>query len=85
MGEFLVELLLAFAELFFEVLLEVGSGALLDLASRAVAEVFKPFRFSSPVLATAGYTLLGAFAGDGAFSSFLIPWYTRRDFMESIC
>jgi hypothetical protein len=63
MGEFLVELLLAFAELLFEVLFEFAVEALLDLALRAIAKVFDGVRFTNPVVASASYTLLGALAG----------------------
>jgi len=56
MGELLFELLLAFAELFLEVLLEFAGEALLDLALRAVAEVFESFRVAGPVIASVGYT-----------------------------
>jgi len=71
MGEVLFELLLAFAELFLEVLLEVAGEALLDLAQRALTEVFRPIHLASPVLATVGYALLGALAG--GWSLFLFP------------
>ena len=71
MGELLFELLLAFAELFLEVLLEFAGEALLDLALRAVAEVFESFRVARPVIASVGYTLLGALAG--GFSLLIFP------------
>jgi len=71
MGELLFELLLAFAELFLEVLLEFAGEALLDLALRAVAEVFESFRVAGPVIASVGYTLLGALAG--RFSLLIFP------------
>jgi len=71
MGELLFELLLAFGELFLEVLFEFAGEALLDLALRAIAEVFETSRFASPVLATVGYTLLGASAG--GLSLFIFP------------
>jgi hypothetical protein len=76
MGELLFELLLAFTELFLEVLFEVTAGALLDLAQRAIAEVFKPFRFASPVLASVGYMLLGALAG--GWSLLIYPHHLVR-------
>jgi len=71
MGELLFELLLAFGELFLEVLFEFAGEALLDLALRAIAEVFETSRFTSPVLASVGYTLLGASAG--GLSLFIFP------------
>ncbi|MGB2897751.1 MAG: hypothetical protein WBB89_00705 [Candidatus Acidiferrum sp.] len=71
MGELLFELLLAFAELFLEVLLEFAGEALLDLALRVVAEVFESFRVAGPVIASVGYTLLGALAG--GFSLVIFP------------
>jgi hypothetical protein len=63
MGEFLLELLLAFAELLFEALFEFSVEALLDLVLRAIARVFDSVRFTNPLLASASYTLLGALAG----------------------
>jgi len=63
MGELLFEVLLAFGELFLEVLLEFAAEGILDLALRAVGEVFKSFRNAGPVIASVGYTLLGALAG----------------------
>ncbi len=63
MGEFLLELLLAFGELFLEVLFEFAGETVLDLALRAVAKVFTMPRFTSPVLASASYTCLGVLAG----------------------
>jgi hypothetical protein len=45
MGELLFELLLALGELFLEVLFEFAGEALLDLALRAIAEVFETYRF----------------------------------------
>ncbi len=71
MGELLFELLLAFGELFLEVLFEFAGEALLDLALRAIAEVFETSRFTSPVLASVGYALLGASAG--GLSLFIFP------------
>jgi hypothetical protein len=71
MGELLFELLLAFGELLLEVLFEFAGEALLDLALRAIAEVFETSRFTSPVLASVGYTLLGASAG--GLSLFIFP------------
>lgn len=71
MGELLFELLLAFGELFLEVLFEFAGEALLDLALRAIAEVFETARFTSPVLASVGYTLLGA--STGGLSLFIFP------------
>jgi len=62
-SEFLFELLLAFSELFLEVLFEFAGEGLLDLALRAIAKAFDTPRFTNPVLASAGYTLLGALAG----------------------
>jgi len=84
MGELLFELLLAFAELFLEVLLEFAGEALLDLALRAVAEVFESFRVAGPVIASVGYTLLGALAVDSAFLSFRIPLCIHQNSMELI-
>jgi hypothetical protein len=63
MGEFLFELLLAFGELFLEVLFEFAGEAVLDLVLRAIAKVFTTPRFTSPALASAGYTCLGVLAG----------------------
>jgi hypothetical protein len=71
MGEFLLELLLTFGELFLEVLFEFAGEALLDLALRAIAEVFETSRITNPVLASIGYTLLGALAG--GLSLFIFP------------
>jgi len=71
MAELLFEVLLAFTELFLEVLLEFAGEALLDLALRAVAEVFESFRVAGPVIASVGYTLLGALAG--GFSLLIFP------------
>jgi hypothetical protein len=71
MGEFLFELLLAFGELFLEVLFEFAGEALLDLALRAIAKFFETSRFASPVLASVGYTLLGGLTG--ALSLFIFP------------
>lgn len=67
MGEFLFELLLALAEIFLEALFAVIWEAILDLAQRAIAEVFKPFGIASPQLAFVGYLLLGAIAGAWSF------------------
>jgi len=72
MGELQFELLLAFGELFLEVLFEFAGEALLDLALGAIAEVFETSRFTSPVLESVGYTLLGASAGGS--SLFIVPY-----------
>jgi hypothetical protein len=71
MGELLFELLLAFGELFLEVLFEFAGEALLDLVLRGIAEVFETSRFANPVFASIGYTLLGALAG--GLSLFIFP------------
>jgi hypothetical protein len=71
MAEFLFELLLVFAEVFLEIFLEVAATALFDLALRAIAKVFETMRFANPVIASIGYTLLGALAG--GLSVFVYP------------
>jgi hypothetical protein len=71
MAEFLFELLLVFAEVFLEIFLEVTATALFDLALRAIAKVFETLRFATPVIASIGYTLLGALAG--GLSVFVYP------------
>lgn len=63
MGEFLLNLLLLFAEVFLEALFEFAGEAILDLIQRAVAEVFETSRAPGPVLASIGYAVLGIFAG----------------------
>ena len=50
-------------EEFLEVLLEFAAEGILDLALRAVGEVFKSLRNAGPVIASVGYTLLGVLAG----------------------
>jgi hypothetical protein len=50
-GEFLLNLLLLFAEVFLEALFEFAGEAILDLIQRAVAEVFEMSRAPGPVLA----------------------------------
>jgi hypothetical protein len=72
MGEFLLELLLGFAEVFLEVLLQFAGEALLDLASRALAMVFEESEIKSPVLA-AGYAILGVLAGGVSVGLFPHP------------
>jgi len=73
MAEFLFELLLVFGELFLEVLFELAGEGLLDLALRAIVKVFKMPRLTNPVLASVGYTLLGALAGGGSLIIFPHP------------
>jgi len=59
MGEILLELLFALAEL----LLELAGEAILDFALRAIAQVSEDLEISSPVLASVGYGLLGVLTG----------------------
>lgn len=59
MDEFLVQLLLGIGELF----LELAGEALLDLALRALAQMFEDLEISSPVLASVAYGLLGVLIG----------------------
>jgi hypothetical protein len=68
--EFLFELLLAIAEIFFEAAIESASAALVDLAVRAFTRVF-PTSHPRPEFAVVGYGLLGALAGQ--VSVFLFP------------
>jgi len=59
MGEAVFELVFAIAEL----LLELAGEAILDFVLRAVAQVFEDSEISSPVLASAGYWLIGVLTG----------------------
>jgi hypothetical protein len=63
MGDFLLELLLLFADLFLEVLFEFAGEIIIDGVLRAIAEVFETSREANPVLASLGYALLGSIAG----------------------
>ena len=63
MGELLLEMLFVVGELFFDVLFEVAGEALLDLVLRAIAKVFGRVPFANPVVASAGFMVLGALAG----------------------
>jgi hypothetical protein len=69
--EFLFELLLTIAEIFFEAAIESAAAALADLVVRAFARVF-PTSNPRPELAVVGYALLGALAGK--VSVFLFPY-----------
>lgn len=63
MDEILSALLSGLIELFLEVFFELVGAALLDLASRALAKLFEDSDISNPVLASAGYGLLGVLTG----------------------
>jgi hypothetical protein len=63
MDEILFALLSGLVELFLEAFLELLAAALLDLASRAIANVFEGLEISSPVFASVGYGLLGVLTG----------------------
>jgi hypothetical protein len=65
------ELLLALAEIFLEALFELAGEALLDVALRAVGELFENVRLANPMLASLGYAVLGCLAG--GFSLFVFP------------
>ena len=68
---FLFDLLLAVAEIFLEALFEFALGAVVDLALRALAEVFESLDHPNPVLASLGYAILGSLAG--GVSLFVFP------------
>jgi hypothetical protein len=69
--DFLFDLLLAVAEIFLEALFELAGEALLDLALRALGEVFESVDRANPVLASLGYAILGSLAG--GVSLFVFP------------
>ena len=61
--DFLFDLLLAVAEIFLEALFELAGEAVLDLALRALAEIFESVDRANPVVASLGYAILGFLAG----------------------
>jgi hypothetical protein len=69
--DFLFDLLLAVAEIFLEALFELAGEAVLDLALRALGEVFESVDRANPVLASLGYAILGSLAG--GVSLFVFP------------
>jgi hypothetical protein len=70
MGDFLLELLFLFAEVIFA-LFEFALEAAFDLIFRAIAEVFEISELNNPLLACAGYILLGG--ATGGLSLLLYP------------
>jgi hypothetical protein len=69
--DLLFDLLLAVAEIFLEALFELAGEAVLDLALRALGEVFESADRANPVLASLGYAILGFLAG--GVSLFVFP------------
>jgi hypothetical protein len=53
MEEVLIQILLMVAAVFFEALLELGGGALLDVLSRVAADLFKPAEPPNAILLAA--------------------------------
>jgi hypothetical protein len=71
MEELIVALLYGIAEVFAEMFFEVILGAIVDLIVRSTRNVVAESNAISPVLAAAGYLLLGT--GFGILSVFLFP------------
>jgi hypothetical protein len=71
MGDFLLELLLLFADLFLELLLQFAGEFVIDLILRAVAEGFETSGAPKPVRASLCYAFLGSVAG--GLSVFIFP------------
>jgi hypothetical protein len=71
MGDFLLELLLLFADLFGEVLFEFVGEVVIDLVSRVIDQGFETSRAPNPVRRFLGYGFLGSVAG--GLSLFLLP------------
>ena len=63
MFDFLFELLLMVLEPILEAILELIASAIMDLASRLLADSFDALESAPPVIATVVYTALGMFAG----------------------
>ncbi len=64
-------MLFLFAEVIFEALFEFALEAAFDLIFRAIAEVFEISALNNPLLACAGYVLLGG--ASGGLSLLLYP------------
>src|SRR5579864_8812498 len=62
-GEILVGMILAIAEIVLDALLELAAGALADLASRLISRLFETLETENPVAALSLYVLFGVLAG----------------------
>jgi len=71
MGDFLLELLLLFADFLLEVVLEFAGEVVIDLIQRTIAEGFRTSRAPNPVRASLAYAFFGTLAG--GLSLFIFP------------
>jgi hypothetical protein len=73
MGELLMELLAALAELLAEFLLQLLAGAIVDVANRFLGEIFETPRATNVVVSALSYSVFGALAGVLSISIFPHP------------
>jgi hypothetical protein len=75
MEEVFAQILLALAEIFFEVFLEIAGEALLDLITRAASDVLRPTRPRRPIITIVACVFLGALAGTATLTIFPHPLF----------
>jgi hypothetical protein len=75
MDELLIQLLLGLVEIFFEVFIQFTGEALLDLLSRAAADVFKPVEPPHGLRTFFACGFLGTLAGAGSLVIFPHPLF----------